>query len=64
MHRPITRREFNDVLRRLKEALRLASTHDPEHELRLGTLEQQMRDLNAPEYRVIQKGSHVSRRRR
>jgi hypothetical protein len=51
MTKPVTRKEYNDLLRLVKDALRMASSHDPEHEKRLEILERQMVRLGAPQYR-------------
>lgn len=53
MIKPITRKEYNLVLRMAKDALRMASTHDPEHEQRLAVLERQMERIGAPQYRKV-----------
>lgn len=36
-----------------REALKLASTHDPEHEDRLNIIERQLELLKVPQYRTI-----------
>jgi phosphate uptake regulator len=56
MIKPITRAEYNKLLHMVKDALTLASTHDPEHEQRLYILERQVERLGAPQYRVVEAG--------
>jgi len=53
MRKPITRKEWNKLVKQVKEALRLASVHDPEHETRLGVIERQMERIGAPQYRRV-----------
>ena len=53
MIKPVTRKEYEEVLRIAQDALRMASVHDPEHERRLGILERQVTRLGAPEYRTV-----------
>ena len=38
------------------DALMLASTHDPDLEMRIDVLERQMERIGAPQYRLIKKG--------
>lgn len=44
---------FLDAEKNAKEALRLASKHDPDLELRISVLERQMKRLGAPQYRKV-----------
>lgn len=39
MTKPITRKEFNELQRLARDCMRLASTHDPDHEKRLTEIE-------------------------
>jgi predicted membrane chloride channel (bestrophin family) len=39
MSKPITRKEWNKLVKQVRDTLRLASTHDPDHEARLSKLE-------------------------
>lgn len=50
---PCTRTEFKKVQKDSTEALRLASKHDPDLELRIAILERQMKRLGAPQYRRV-----------
>lgn len=50
MQRPVSRKEWNTLVKLVREALRLVSKHDPDHELRLTGLERQMRRLGTPQY--------------
>jgi hypothetical protein len=56
MIKPITRKEYNDLVKWLKDVSRLASTHDPDHGHRLDILERQVERLGAPQYRTLYKG--------
>jgi hypothetical protein len=58
--KPITRKEYNRLCRQVKDALELASNHDPDHELRLAIIERQLQRLGAPQYRTIRKGKEDS----
>jgi hypothetical protein len=60
--KPITRTEYNKLYQLAKDALRLASTHDPDHELRISILERQVERLGAPIYRVI-KGKQTRKKK-
>ena len=67
MIKPITRKEYNKVLRLAKDALELACHHDPEHakelkklrkdvthlDILLGVVERQLQRLGAPQYRRV-----------
>lgn len=59
---------FEKVERDAKEALRLASHHDPDHERRfkelynrIAVIDRQLQRLCAPEYRVVRKGKKKAR---
>jgi len=54
--KPVTRKEFQKLLRIATEALRLASKHDPDLERRISVLERQVERLGAPQYRLVRKG--------
>ena len=56
MIKPVTRKEFQKLLRIATEALRLASKHDPDLERRISVLERQVERLGAPQYRLVRKG--------
>jgi len=43
------------------DAMILASTHDPDHDIRLSILERQMERFGAPQYRVLRKGKMKKR---
>lgn len=53
MLKPITRKEFNKLNQIAKDALRLASKHDPDLEKRIVVLERQMERLGALQYRKV-----------
>lgn len=53
MIKPITRKEFSRLERIAKEALRLASKHDPDLVMRIEVLERQMVRIGAPQYRRV-----------
>lgn len=56
MIKPVTRAEYNKLVKWLKDVTRLASTHDPDHGHRLDILERQMVRIGAPQYRTFRKG--------
>lgn len=58
----VTQKEWNETQSRLKEALRLASSHDPDLLRRIEVLERQVSRLGAPQYRLLRKGRRNSRR--
>lgn len=45
MRRPITRAEYNKLVRQVRDALNLASTHDPEHQRSLTQLYRRVANL-------------------
>jgi hypothetical protein len=51
MTKPITRAEYNKLARQLRDVMKLASTHDPEHEQRLDVVERRLDRIGAPKYR-------------
>lgn len=51
MIKPIRRKEFQRVERIAIDALRMASTHDPDLLQRIIVMERQLRRLGAPQYR-------------
>jgi hypothetical protein len=61
--KPIGTMQFKKVERTARQALLLASNHDPDHEqqlkslrLRLDIVERQLQRMCAPQYRVVLKG--------
>ena len=64
MKRAITRKEFNELTKIAKDALSLASRHDPDHEHRLEIIERQLERLYAPQYRELSKGVRAERKRK
>lgn len=56
MVKPITRKEFNKLSRLALDCMKLASTHDPDHERRLDVIERQLQRLGAPQYRMVKRG--------
>ena len=61
--KPVGTMQFKKLEKVAKEALRLASSHDPDHahdlkslRLRLDIVERQLQRMNAPQFRVIRKG--------
>ena len=53
MRKPITRAEYNKLVKQVAEALRLASRHDPDHESRLDLVEHRLDRIGAPQYRRV-----------
>jgi hypothetical protein len=63
--------QFKKLEKIAKEALRLASSHDPDHaqdlkslRLRLDIVDRQLQRMCAPQYRVVRKGAAAGAGRR